>query len=204
MAALPTPDRVNMDEIFRNLPPLETPRLLLRKVRLSDAADIFAFASDPAVARYTTWPPHPTVVATEAFVRELLQRYAQGLVAPWGIVHRDDGRMIGSCGFAYVMAWHGRAEIAYALSPAYWGRGLMPEALRAVLAFGFETLQLNRIEARCEVENHASERVMQKVGMQFEGVLRQHAQVMGQYRDLKLYSMLRQEWPGPAAITAAR
>lgn len=192
-----------MEEIFLNLPTLDTTHLALRKVRLSDAPDIFAFASDPAVARYTTWPPPPTVKATEAFVRELLQRYAQGLVAPWGIVHRDDRKLIGSCGFSYVMAWHGRAEVAYALSPAYWGRGLMPEALRAVLAFGFQTLQLNRIEARCEVENRASERVMQKVGMQFEGVLRQHAQVMGQYRDLKLYSVLKQEWLDQATTTAA-
>jgi [ribosomal protein S5]-alanine N-acetyltransferase len=183
-----------LEEIFRELPTLETPRLVLRKIRLGDAPDIFAYSSDPAVARYTTWPPHPTVAATEAFVRELLQRYAQGLVAPWGIVHREDGKMIGSCGFAYVMAWHGRAEIAYALSRAYWGRGLMPEAVRAVLGFGFETLRLNRIEARCEIENVASERVMQKLGMQFERVLRQHTQVMGVYRDLKLYSILRDEW----------
>lgn len=184
-----------MEAVFRDLPALETSRLLLRKIRLSDAADIFAFASDPAVARYTTWPPHPTVAATEAFVRELLQRYADGLISPWGVVHRANGKLVGSCGFAYVMAWHGRAEIAYALSQPYWGQGLMPEAVRAVLAFGFETLQLNRIEARCELDNHASERVMQKVGMQFEGVLRQHAQVLGQYRDLKLYSILRHEWP---------
>jgi [ribosomal protein S5]-alanine N-acetyltransferase len=192
-----------LEEIFRELPTLETPRLVLRKIRLGDAPDIFAYASDPAVARYTTWPPHPTVAATEAFVRELLQRYAQGLVAPWGIVHREDGKMIGSCGFAYVMAWHGRAEIAYALSRAYWGRGLMPEAVRAVLGFGFETLRLNRIEARCEIENVASERVMQKLGMQFEGVLRQHTQVMGVYRDLKLYSILRDEWMATAQPNAA-
>ena len=184
-----------MEDVFRDLPALQTPRLLLRKMRLSDAADIFAYASDPAVARYTTWPPHPTVAATEAFVRELLQRYADGLVSPWGIVHRADGKLIGSCGFAYVMAWHGRGEIAYALSQSYRGQGLMPEAVSAVLAFGFETLRLNRIEARCEVENIASERVMQKVGMQLEGVLRQHAQVLGKYRDLKLYSILRDEWP---------
>jgi [ribosomal protein S5]-alanine N-acetyltransferase len=178
---------------------------VLRKIRLTDAPDIFAYASDPAVARYTTWPPHPTVAATEAFVREVLQRYAQGLVGPWGIVHRDDGRLIGSCGFAYVMAWHGRAEIAYALSRPYWGQGLMPEAVRAVFAFGFDTLHLNRIEARCELENVASERVMQKVGMQFEGVLRQHTQVMGSYRDLKLYSKLRSEWSaGPQADAAIR
>ncbi|MGI8915287.1 MAG: GNAT family N-acetyltransferase [Chloroflexota bacterium] len=187
-----------MEDIFRALPTLETPRLVLRPIRLSDAGDIFVFASDPAVARYTTWPPHPTVAATEASVRDLLHRYAQSLVGPWGIVHRDDGKVIGSCGFAYVMAWHGRAEIAYALSQAYWGQGLMPEAVRAVLGFGFQTLQLNRIEARCEVENVASERVMQKLGMQFEGVLRQHTQVMGKYRDVKLYSLLQEEWTAHA------
>jgi ribosomal-protein-alanine N-acetyltransferase len=185
-----------LDDAFRDLPVLETPRLLLRKVRLSDSPHIFAYASNPAVARYSTWPPHPTVAATEAFVQELLKRYAEGLVGPWAIVHRQDGIVIGSCGFAYVMAWHGRAEIAYTLSQAYWGQGLMPEAVGAVLKFAFETLQLNRIEARCEIENVASERVMQKLGMQFEGVLRQHTQVMGKYRDLKLYSILKEDWAG--------
>ncbi len=195
---------MNLEDIFRNLPTLETPRLLLRKVRLSDAHDIFAYASDPAVARYTTWPPHPTVAATEAFVTELLKRYAEGLVGPWAIVHRRDGVVIGSCGFAYVMAWHGRAEIAYTLAQPYWGQGLMPEAVGAVIKLGFETLQLNRIEARCEIENVASERVMQKLGMQFEGVLRQHTQVMGKYRDLKLYSILKEEWPAKLVIGAVR
>ena len=80
------------------------------------------------------------------------------------------------------------------LSREYWGRGLMPEALRAMIAFGFERMGLNRIEARCIAENAASARVMEKVGMTYEGTLRQREFIKGAYRDMKLYAILKSEY----------
>jgi ribosomal-protein-alanine N-acetyltransferase len=89
---------------------------------------------------------------------------------------------------------HSRAEIGYALSRRYWGEGYMSEAVNAVIEFGFREMLLNRIMARCEVNNIASARVMEKVGMQLEGILRQHLFVKGRYWDLKIYSILREEF----------
>ena len=182
------------DQFFANLPTLETARLRLRKLRLSDAADFYAYARDPEVARFTTWTAHTSVDDSRAFIINALSQYGNGLVGQWGVEHKADRRIIGTCGFAYCIAWHHRAEVAYALARPYWRQGYMTEAMHAVLAAGFDQLALNRIEARCEVDNLASERVMQKVGMRFEGVLRQHMLVKGSYRDLKLYAILREEW----------
>lgn len=101
---------------------------------------------------------------------------------------------VGTCGYVWWLPRHARAEIAYALARRCWNQGLTTEAVRALVAFGFSTMQLNRVEARCEIPNVASARVMEKAGMSFEGVLRQHMFAKGRYVDLKLYSILKQEW----------
>jgi [ribosomal protein S5]-alanine N-acetyltransferase len=89
---------------------------------------------------------------------------------------------------------HARAEMAYVLARSHWGRGLMTEAVRAVIRFGFERMGLNRIEARCISENAASARVMEKAGMTYEATFRQREFIKGEYRDMKVYSVLRREW----------
>jgi ribosomal-protein-alanine N-acetyltransferase len=89
---------------------------------------------------------------------------------------------------------HARAELGYVLSREHWGRGLMPEAVRAVIRFGFGRMGLNRVQARCIAENVASARVMEKAGMAYEGTLRESEFIKGAYRDMKLYSILRREY----------
>jgi len=88
---------------------------------------------------------------------------------------------------------YARASLGYAIAREYWGRGLTTEAVRAAIAFGFDHLSLNRIEARCIAENTASERVMRKAGMSYEGTLRDYVFRKGAYRDYKVYSTLRRE-----------
>jgi ribosomal-protein-alanine N-acetyltransferase len=186
--------KVNVEDVFGDLQSLETERLLLRKLSLEDAGDLFAYASDPEVARYTTWEAHKTIDDSRTVLSQWVDLYATGQVAPWGVVHKGDAKLIGTCGFVSWAPRHARAEVAYALSRPYWGKGYTTEAVRAVIAFGFNTKGLNRIEARCDIPNIASARVMEKVGMKFEGVLRQQLFVKGVYVDLKMYSILRTEW----------
>jgi len=183
-----------VEAVFGDLPSLDTPRLLLRRLTLDDAQDVFGYASDPEVARYTTWQSHGTIDDTMIFLNGAMTLYANGQVSPWGVEHKQDRRVIGTCGYVYWLPRHARAEIAYAIGRRYWNQGLMTEAVREIIAFGFRVMQLNRIEARCDVPNIASARVMEKVGMTFEGVLRQHMFSKGVYVDLKLYSILRREW----------
>lgn len=87
-----------------------------------------------------------------------------------------------------------KAELAYALSPTYWGRGIATEAAKAYIYYGFEVLHLNRIEAGCHASNVQSERVMKRLGMKYEGTLRKDMFVKGTYRDTKMYAILRDEY----------
>jgi ribosomal-protein-alanine N-acetyltransferase len=181
--------------VFANLPELETERLLLRKMRLEDAQAMFAYASDPEVTRYVLWDTHRSVQDTESFLNFATEGYERGDFGGWGVVLKDDGVFIGTCGIdAGYSPEHARAELGYVLSREHWGKGLMPEAVRAVIRFGFGRMELNRIEARCIAENTASARVMEKAGMTYEGTLRQREYIKGAYRDMKHYAILRREY----------
>ncbi|MDQ3923896.1 MAG: GNAT family N-acetyltransferase [Actinomycetota bacterium] len=181
-------------EVLKNLPTLETERLILRKMTLDDAKAVFAYASDPEVTHYVIWEMHRTIEDSTAFLELALDKYESGGEPDWGIVYKGGHCLVGTCGFVNWDVDHTRAEIGYVLHKDYWGRGLMPEAVRAMIGFGFEQMGLNRIEARCIAKNTASARVMEKAGMTYEGTLREREFVKGAYRDMKLYSVLRSEY----------
>ena len=186
-----------MEDMFGDLPTLETDRLLLRKLDLGDAEDIFEYARDPEVARYVLWEAHRSIEDSQSFINWVLEQYKKGQVSPWGIVHEADEKLIGTCGFVGWFPECARAEVGYALAKKYWGKGYMSEAVRAVITFGFREMRLNRIEATCDLKNLASARVMEEVGMKFEGVLRGYILLKGASCDQKMYSLLRSEFaPG--------
>lgn len=125
--------KIEVKDVFDDLPILETDRLLLQKLRLDDLEDVFEYASDPKVGKYTSWPAHETIEDTREFLNYVLEQYKSGEVAPWGIVYR--GRVVGTCGFLYWDRYSSRAELGYALSSKYWGRGIMTEAVREIISF---------------------------------------------------------------------
>lgn len=187
------PDK-KIAKLFRSLPEIATPRLLLRKFRRGDAAAVFAYASDPEVARYTIWDHHRSIKTTRRFVDLVLKAYRQGQPAPWAIVLRSNDKLIGAIGLRNWAVDHSRAEVGYVLARDYWGQGYVSEALHAVLEFGFSRMSLNRIEAKCVPENLGSIRVLEKAGMQCEGLLRDYEFVKGAYQDLNIYSILKREF----------
>lgn len=172
---------------------LPTERLILRKVSMDDRDAVFAWARDPEVSRYGSWDMHRTPQDTEAFIEWCLKQYdAEGL-GPWVIELRKSNAVIGTCGFGSMNRHDRCGSIGYFLARPQWGKGYATEAVRAVLRFGFGPLALHRIEARCLPENVASERVMQKVGMRFEGLLRQAMFKNEAFFDIKLYARLAEE-----------
>ena len=179
--------------IFSHLPTLETERLILRPMRMSDARDLFAYAQDPEVSRHVLWDTHRSLGESRQFLRGALRQYRRGQPSSFAITLKDSGRMIGTIGFMWLNLDHQSAEVGYSLSRDYWNRGIMTEALRQVVAFGFERLRLNRIEAQHEVDNPASGRVMAHVGMQYEGTLRKRIKNKGRYVDVALYAILRED-----------
>lgn len=177
----------------RTMAPLATKRLTLRSLTVEDAADLFAYASDPEMAIFVEWPQHQTIADSKTHIRRMLAHHAAGNYH-WGITDQNDGRLIGSCGFVATAPGHRRAEVVYAVARDRWGQGIATEAVAAVIRFGFMDLHLNRIEARCLPEHAASRRVMAKLGMSFEGVLRQHVLMKGRFVDLAMYALLRDDW----------
>jgi ribosomal-protein-alanine N-acetyltransferase len=187
-------ESLQVEDVFGDLPPLETERLLLRKMRLDDAEDMFEYGRDPEVPKYMMWEPHRTIDDSIEFIRWVMRQYEAEEIAPWGIELKETGKFVGTVGFHEWSVRHGRAEIGYSLARPFWGLGLMTEAVGAVLDFGFRVMGLNRVEASCFIENVGSARVMEKCGMKFEGVLRHYLYVKGRYEDMKMYSILRREW----------
>ena len=179
--------------IFSRLPTLTTERLILRPLRMSDDRDLYAYASDPEVSRHVLWEPHASLWDSRRFLRAAIRQYRQGLPGSFAITLKDSGRMIGTIGFMWVNVDHKSAEVGYSLSRDYWNRGIMTEALRRVVDFGFEDLRLNRIEAQHETDNPASGRVMEHAGMRYEGTLRRRLYNKGKFVDVALYAVLRDD-----------
>ena len=185
-----------LNDALRDLPQIETERLLLRRIRLDDAPDLFAYASDAAVTATLTWDTHLAIDASLDYIERVVASYDASAGAIWGIEHLEHQRMIGTIGFNAIRESGYVGEVGYALARPYWGQGLMTEALRHVLDFGFRHMGLRRIEATCRVDNIGSYRVLEKSGMQLEGVLRDARYVKGRLETIRLYSILRREYRG--------
>ena len=180
-------------EVFSHLPTLLTQRLILRPVRMSDAQDLYEYSRDPEVARHVLWDAHRSIHQTRNYIRYLQHQYRTAAPGTFAIALRDTGKVVGTIGFMWVQTDNRSAEIGYSLSRAYWNKGLMTEAVRCIVDFGFDRLQLNRIEAQHECDNPASGRVMQHAGMRHEGTLRQRLYNKGRYVDVELYAILKKD-----------
>ncbi len=181
---------------FKDLPALETARLRLRRFSLADLDNVFEYSSDEQVAQFTSWAAHVTPEVSRAFIQRAIDRAAEGQPSPWAIELKATTKVIGMAGLSQLEMAFFRADLFYALHRQFWGQGFAAEAARAVIDCGFKHLELNRIQAECLPENPASERVMQKVGMSFEGILREYTFFKGHFDTLKIYAILRKEWAG--------
>lgn len=179
---------------LNDTPILETERLFLRKFRMEDAADVFAYCSDPETARYVTWEAHRTEADSRRFLEWVLGRYQAGEAGDWAIMDRKTGHIIGSMGIVEVDAAHRCCEIGYVIGRMHWGQGYTAEALGRLVRFLFEECGMNRIQAKCCKENHGSARVLEKTGFQYEGLLRERMHMKNRFWDLMIYSLLEREW----------
>ena len=181
-------------DLLFTMPPIETDRLILRRLEMRDAQDIFDYGRDPEVARHVLWEAYEAVSECRGYIRSMQRRYRAGEPASWGIELKETGRIVGTIGYMWHQEEHASAEVGYSLARPLWNQGLMTEALAAVIAYSFETLHLNRVEAQHELTNPASGAVMAKCGMRREGVLRQRLRNKGHYVDVALYAILRSDY----------
>ena len=186
--------REDIYRIFSNIPILQTERLTLRRLMVRDDADMYEYSKNKEVTEYLTWDAHPDVSYTREYLQYLGSHYNIGDFFDWAVVLDSEDKMVGTCGFTRFEYNNNSGEIGYVINPAYWGRGIAVEAVNAVMEFGFETLRLNRIEAKFIEGNSASMRVMEKAGMQFEGYNRRAMLIKGEYKTIGVYSILRDEY----------
>ena len=175
---------------------METPRLILRPFVMADARAMYEnWASDPEVTKYVTWPAHSSVEVTRMVLRDWTDSYENPDRYNWAIICRGgDGKPIGNISAVHVNEKTSEVEIGYCMGRAWWGRGIMTEALKAVIDYFIEQVGANRVAARYDTNNPGSGRVMAKAGMTYEGTLRQAARNNQGIVDVGCYSIRAEEW----------
>ncbi|WP_408009902.1 GNAT family N-acetyltransferase [Pseudalkalibacillus sp. A8] len=158
----------------KEFPALETKRLILRKVTKEDASDMFAYLSDEEVVKHMGLPPSKTEEDVLDEINWYESIYKNGSGIRWGITVKDFNKVIGSCGFLNTVPKHHRAEVGFELCKDYWGQGIASEALKAVVRYGFDQLELERIEALIELTNLPSQKLVERQGFLREGLLRHY------------------------------
>lgn len=173
---------------------IETERLILRKFKIEDAGDMFNnWASDPEVTKYLTWPGHPNVELTKSLLTDWVSHYDDGGYFNWAMELKETGKTIGNISVVKFIEDIKAAYIGYCMSRAYWGQGLMPEALKAVMDYLFDEVGVNRVAACHDANNPKSGRVMEKAGMKYEGTLRAAGKNNQGICDQVWHSMIRSD-----------
>lgn len=185
---------MTVDATFTTFPVLTTERLRLRQVEPRDANDLYVMLSDEETTRFYGHEPYRSLDEAVAYTRLRQEGYAGRKAVHWGIALKDDDRVIGSCSFHHFDEGFHRAETGYVLNRAYWGRGLMAEAVSAVLTHGFTDMELHRIEAIIDIANERSKNLLLRLGFQYEGNLRQRYVFRGGFEDEHYFGLLRDEW----------
>lgn len=180
--------------IFFKPPTFSTERLIMRKMLVSDAEDMFDYASRFETTQYLLWSPHESLKTSKRYLSYIQGQYRNENFYDFALVDKESGKMIGTCGFVTFDLDHNSAEVGYVLNPDFRGRGLAAEALRRLMQFGFSELSLHRIVARIMDGNTASMRVAEKCGMRHEATHKSAMFIKGNYRTIHEYAILEEEF----------
>lgn len=175
---------------FKPFPVLETERLLLREITLEDAPAFFLCRSDAETMQYIGKPLHQTVAETEALIKLIIERVNSNTAINWAITLKEDLKFIGTISYHDIIKEHFRAEVGYMLLTGYRRKGIVNEALKAVLDFGFENLKLHSIEAKINPSNTASANLLKKHGFVKEAYFKENYFFEGSFQDTEIYSLL--------------
>lgn len=178
---------------------LETDRLIMRPWEEADAEDLYRYAKDPDVGPIAGWPPHTSVENSREIIRDVFS-------APetYAVVLKETGKPIGSIGLLFgengtEPLLENEAELGYWVGKPYWGRGLIPEAARELIRYGFEDLELQCLWCVCDDSNDKSKRVMEKCGFVFDHIERGlPCELMGDIRDEHFTALSRAQWEAQA------
>ncbi|MDF5706189.1 MAG: GNAT family protein [Nostoc sp. S4] len=185
----------NLSTVFNNFPQLTTENLILRETKLADVPAIFQIFADDEVTKYHDLETATSLEQVQFIIERRAERFKNQQGIRWGIAKKEDNIIIGSCGYSIKNRF--QAEIGYELARGYWRKGLMTEALRTIIHWGFHQLNLNRIEAFVMLENTASIKLLGNLRFVEEGILREYGFWKGQFHDLKIFSLLKSDYSNP-------
>lgn len=179
---------------MKKIPTLTSNRLILRPFALTDAKDVQRLVGDRAIAETTLNIPHPYENGmAEEWISIHAKNFDEDKLLNLAITIKDTNELIGAIGLVVKMEFD-RAEVGYWIGKPFWGKGYCTEAAFTLLHYGFSVMQLNRIYSTHFIENPASGRVMEKLGMKKEGILRQHIKKWGVFHDIVEYGILKNEF----------
>lgn len=184
-----------VEKAFGNLPTFETDRLKIRLFEEKDVDDLYEYCSDNEVTKYMifdSYKDRQEAVDRINFCIKNNKEIKKPLL--WAIEYKEDNKLVGGIDFVKWDEENAVGEIGYILNKKYWNKGIMTEALKEVIKFGFEKMGLNRIEVLCDERNISSSKVAEKNGLKYEGTLRQKMYIKNEYINLKIYSILKEEY----------
>jgi [ribosomal protein S5]-alanine N-acetyltransferase len=183
-----------MNKCFASFPRLETERLSLSQVQYKDSDQLYEILSDPEVAKFDYFYPVTSKAEVTKFIDRYNKEYEKNEEITWGINLKETDQLIGICCLGSFDEGARRAELGYDIAQAKWGRGYATEAIRAVVDFGFNCMNLNRIEATITPGNDASVQVLKKLNFIQEGIFRERDLIKGKLEDGILMSILKREY----------
>jgi [ribosomal protein S5]-alanine N-acetyltransferase len=184
---------VSMPDLFDDPPVLRTQRLVLRQITEADGEGLFGIFADDRVTEYYGWDTFTSVEQGHELAARTAAQFRQHTAIRWGLLQPDSPQIIGTCGYTRWDQDNQFAVLGYDLARPYWRRGLMSEAVAAVLRLGFEQMTLHRVEATVMTGNTASSSLLRRAGFECEGTLRERMLKQGTFRDLQMFGLTRSD-----------
>jgi ribosomal-protein-alanine N-acetyltransferase len=181
------------NKVFEEFPILESERLIYRSFLETDAQKLFEIRSNDEVMNYMDTAKHKSVEDAKNLIENIHTSFSEKNGINWAVVEKSSGQLIGYFGFWRMMKDHCRAEIGYALSPEFWGRGYMMETMNRLIDFGFNELKLHSIEANVNPKNTSSIKLLDKSGFKKEAHFRENYFFNGKFIDSVIYSLLESD-----------
>ena len=176
---------------FNPFPALETPRLYLKQITEVDTNDLFALRSNMMVMKYVKKPLAKSVEDIQELLKKINDNLQNNNGINWGITIKNNPQLIGVIGYHRIEKEHYRAEIGYMLHPDYWNKGIMNEAIKSVINFGFIQMKLHSIEASIDPDNFVSGKILMNHGFVKEAYFKENFFFEGEFLDSEIYSLLK-------------
>jgi ribosomal-protein-alanine N-acetyltransferase len=182
---------MNNQNMVSEFPEIETERLKLRLITKNDTENIFSILLSEKVTKYYGMYPMKDVSEAESLIEKFEKSFETSVAIRWGIELKECNKIIGTCGYHNYNKRHFRAEIGYELNSEFWGKGYAKEAVLAIINYGFNEMNLKRIEAVVYPENISSENMLKNMNFLYEGLLRKYAYFRDKHQDLNMFSLIK-------------